>query len=519
MLGKRPLNLDDYLAMLKRRKWLIIIPAVLAPAIGFLISYALTPKYTSQALVLVEGQKVPEGYVKPVITTDITQRVATIQQQILSRRRLVPIVERLGLAKNAQETDDIVDDIRQNLSIEPVQAASVASTSTAGKKKKKGPSSASASQIPGFYVKYTGDNPRQAQQICAALTSALLEENLQAREQFAQGASDFIVRQLGEAKQSLDDLDNKMAGFKQQYSGRLPSDQDGNLKVLMTLNSQLEANTQTLNRARQDKTYAESVLAQQISAWKSSQTSLNPQTLEQQIANLQSQLVTLESRYTDDHPDVIKAKNDIADLKKKLDDANAQQAQTPGDTNVAATNSEPAEVKRVRLQLRQYDALIAQSTTEQKRLQDQIGLYQGRVAVSPGVEEQYKALTRDYETAQRVYNDLLIKKSQSEMQTDMERAQQGEQMRLLNPANAPDSPSFPTRWMFAAGGLGVGLALGFTIALLLEFRDNAIRNERDAQAALDLPTLAALPWVGMDGKDKKRRGRLPALGSGKPIEV
>src|SRR5262249_38144860 len=99
MLGKRPLNIDDYVAMLNRRKWWIIIPALIAPLVGFLVSYAFPPKYKSQSLVLVEGQKVPEGYVKPVVTEDLTQRIATMQQQVLSRGRLKPMIERLDLAQ------------------------------------------------------------------------------------------------------------------------------------------------------------------------------------------------------------------------------------------------------------------------------------------------------------------------------------------------------------------------------------------------------------------------------------
>ena len=498
MLGKRPLNMDDYLAMLRRRVWWIVIPTLLAPLVGFLVSYAFAPKYKSQSLVLVEGQKVPEGYVKPVVTEDLTQRIATMQQQVLTRSRLRPMIERLDLAKNPNELDGLIASVRENLSIDPVQSTSVGSnatvTTSSGKKKKAQSSSSNSGDVPGFYVSFTANKPRVAQQICAALTSMLLEENLKAREQLAQGTTDFLARQLEESKQTLDDLETKITSFKKDHMGQLPGDEDANLKVLMTLNSQLDASTQTLNRATQDKTYAETGLAQQLANWKSSQTSMNPQTLEQQITSLQSQLVTLQSRYTDDHPDVIKTKNDIAELKRKLDEVNAAPIQAVEST-AQASNSEPAEIRQLRSQIHQYDTVIKQVTDDQKRLQTQITQYQSRVALSPGIEEQYKGLTRDYDTAQRVYNDLLAKKSQAEIQTDMEHRQQGEQMRLLNPASLPDSPSFPTRWMFAAGGLGAGLGLGFGLAILKEFLDSSVRNERDVQAALELPMLGALPWI------------------------
>jgi polysaccharide chain length determinant protein (PEP-CTERM system associated) len=493
MISHRELNLDDYLAMFRRRWKMILLPALLAPLAGFLISYGFTPKYTSQSLVLVEEQKVPEGYVRPVVTEDLTQRIATMQQQVLSRNRLQPMIDRLGLARRGKTVDDVVDDIRLNLTIEPVEPDL---SSSAKRRPRPG------SGYPGFFLNFTSDNPRDAQQVCSELTSMLLEQNLKTREQVAQGTTEFLGQQLDEAKRKLDDQDKKLADFKKRYLGQLPSDADNNIKILTGLNSQLDANTLTLNRAQQDKSYTESLLAQQLAAWKS-QTSTNPQTLEQQLATLQGQLITLQAHYTEDHPDVVKTKNDIAELKKRLSELNKAAAQGT-DTGERAGVSEPAEIKQLRLQVHQSQEAIAQATREQQRLQAQIKLYQGRLALSPGVEEQYKLLTRDYDTAQKFYNDLLAKKSESEMATDMERRQQGEQMRLLNPASLPDSPSFPNRVMFASGGLGTGLVLGIGLALWLELRDKSIRTEKDVEAMLELPLLISLPWLGKPAQNGGR---------------
>src|SRR5512143_3523319 len=112
MIENRDLTMDDYLAMLRRRMKVILIPTLLAPLAGFLISYAFPPKYTSQSLVLVEEQKVPDNYVKSVVTEDITQRIATMQQQVLSRNRLQPMIANLQLSKKGKSVDDIIDDIR-----------------------------------------------------------------------------------------------------------------------------------------------------------------------------------------------------------------------------------------------------------------------------------------------------------------------------------------------------------------------------------------------------------------------
>ncbi len=120
MIDNRDLTLDDYLAILRRRLKLILIPALLAPLVGFLISYAFTAKYTSQSLVLVEGQKVPEGVVQPVVTQDLAQRIATMQQQVLGRNRLQPMVERMQLVRGGKNLDDVIEEIRASVQIEPV---------------------------------------------------------------------------------------------------------------------------------------------------------------------------------------------------------------------------------------------------------------------------------------------------------------------------------------------------------------------------------------------------------------
>jgi len=489
MMENRELTMDDYLAMLRRRMKVILIPALLAPLAGFLVSYLFSPKYTSQSLVLVEGQKVPEGIVQPVVTADLTERIATLQQQVLSQSRLQPMLERSGLARPGQDMDDVIDHIRLSMSVEPV----LTDLTQIGGSGKKRPGQGSA--VPGFYVNYTASTAREAQQVCNELTSLLLEENLKSREDVARGTTDFLSKQVDDTKRNLDELDSKLAAFKKQYLGQLPGDEENNLKILMGLNSQLDANTQSLSRAQQDKAYTESLLAQQIAAWKTSQSASNPQTLQQQLSQLQTQLIDLQARYTADHPDVIKTQADIAQVKKKLDEINNASDKATSTATDKESASEPPEIRQLRLQVHQYEDLIAQATRDQKKLQQEIATYQGRVALSPAIEEQYKQLARDYDNTQKVYQDLLADKSKSDMALKMEQQQQGEQMHLLNPANLPDSPSFPNRMLFAGGGFGAGLALGLGLALWLELRDKSIRTQADAESALELPMLVAVPWV------------------------
>ena len=502
MTENRELTMDDYLAMLRRRVKVILIPALLAPLAGFLVSYVFPPKYTSQSTVLVEGQKVPDALVQSVITAGFTQRIQTLSQQVLSPTRLRPVIQTLNLGKSEDETK-LISDIQQNMTVEPVITSMSAAAGLSGAKKK---ASASNEPVPGFNVNFTDSDAARAQKICNAMTSLIVDENLRSRAEVSQSTTDFLSRQVEDAKRAIDEQDAKLAAFKKQYMGQLPTDADNNMRILMSLNSQLDATTQTLSRAQQDKAYTESMLAQQIAAWKSSQSSTNPQTLEQQLNQLQAQLLDLQARYTPDHPDVIKTKADIAEVQKKLKEVNAAAAVNAADSSEKASAAEPPEIRQLRVQIHQYQNVIEQSTLDQKKLQSSIGVYQSRTAMSPNVEQQYNQLTRDSANAQSFYQGLLAKKSSAALGTSMESQQEGEQMHILVTASLPDSPSFPNRPLFAGGGLGAGLALGFVIAVFLEFSDKSIRTEKDAAAIMDLPLLISVPWLGEDEEDAGASG-------------
>jgi succinoglycan biosynthesis transport protein ExoP len=281
------------------------------------------------------------------------------------------------------------------------------------------------------------------------------------------------------------------------------------MRMLASLSQQLDAATQTLSRAQQDKAYSESLLAQQIATWKASQSG-NTQTLQQGLTQLQAQLLQLQARYTDDYPDVIKTKADIAEIEKKLKALNAASASAAAssDTASAGTSSsaEPPEISQLRVQIHGYEDVIEQNTLAQKKLQSEINVYESRSAMSPGIEEQYKLLTRDNDNAQALYKDLLAKKNQSSVATNMENQQEGEQFKVLVTAGRSETPSFPVRPVFAAAGLGVGLGLGLLIAVVLEFSDKSIRTEKDAAAIMDLPLLISVPWLGEEAQPVAANG-------------
>jgi polysaccharide chain length determinant protein (PEP-CTERM system associated) len=358
----------------------------------------------------------------------------------------------------------------------------------------------------------TFNNPQTAQQICTEITSMFMQQNTREREQQAAQTTTFLSEQLEEAKRKLDDQDQRLAAFKRQYLGSLPEEEQTNLNLLTGMNSQLEANVQALSRAQQDKTFNESLLSQQ----EATATVLAPggqnssETPEQQLNALENQLAGLEARYTPEHPDVVKLKSQIEELKKRM--AAAPKAKEPGDIVIPRTDS--FQVQQLRAKLRQDDLNIADLTKRQAQIQEQIIQLQGRLQASPVVEQQLKEITRNYQTAQDFYNDLLKKRQQSAMATDLEHQQESEQFRVLDPPSLPGAPSFPNRKYFCAGGLGAGLTLALAIMYLIALLDKSMNTERDVEVCLNLPVLTTVPVL-----DDPASARKTGLLSGSSLQA
>ena len=191
---------------------------------------------------------------------------------------------------------------------------------------------------------------------------------------------------------------------------------------------------------------------------------------------------------------MIKTRNDIAALQKKIAENDGQKDVTNSDKPQRSL-IEPAQITQLRAQVHSFEQMITEKSKEQEQIKQQIRLYQSRVQSSPVVEQQYKELTRGYQTALDSYNDLQKKRGESAMATELERQQEGEQFRVLDPANLPDKPAFPKRSQFALGGLAGGLGLGLGLAFLLEMRDSSMRTERDVEFVLRLPVLAMVPEI------------------------
>ncbi len=495
---QRELTFEDYVAMLRRRWVPILLLTLVGGPLAYGVSIFLPARYKSQTVVLVQPPTVSDQIVPQIDVTSISQQLASMQQQILSRTRLEPVIRQFGLYRDdidKRPMEDLVARLQKAIDITPIEP--MAETG--------------ARDLPGFIISVTLDNPRAAQGVCTTITSMFISEDSELREQHSEQTTRFLTQQLADAKANLDQQDAKLAAFKSHYIGSLPEDETRNLNLLTDLTTQLDAASQALARAQQDKSFAESMLTQQLAAWQESQTGHNPETLQQQLVALQTQLASLQARYTDDYPDVIKAKADIAVLQKRIAESN--DAKTPVAPSQKST-VEPAQITQYRSQIHTAEQVIAEKSREQEEIKKEIQVYQGRIQTSPAVEEQYKELTRGYQTALDSYNDLLKKREEAKMAGDLQSQQQSEQFTILDPANLPDSPSFPNGLNFLLGGFGGGLALGVGIAFVLEMQDKSLRTERDVEFALRLPVLAMVPAIGpISSRKPLKKSNLPESSS------
>ena len=410
---------------------------------------------------------------------DLQTRLNSITQQILSRTRLLRIIDQLHLyeGKNGRQwtPDEKVDRMRKDIEIELVKAED--------------------RKLSSFDIYYSSDSPQLAQQTTSELADLFIRENLEARQEQSESTTKFLEDQLEEARKSLTEQDARVREFKDKHPGELPSQLQTNLSIMGSLQSQLQSEQDALSRAQQQETYIESLLAQYRSLEKSGKggdgSSAGLVAIDKQLDSLRAQLADLLSRYTEKHPDVRKLKQQIADLEHTR--AQVVAGKTDDGTAPAGDPREMAPKMELQSQLKANQQEIASRTKSIKDLQGQLGAYQARLNSSPGREQEFADITRDYNQSRANYDSLLAKKNQSEMATNLEKTQQGERFRMIDPPNLPTRPFSPNRLKMALVGFVVGLVLGGGCAAAAEYSDGRLHSERELKKLVAAPLLADIP--------------------------
>lgn len=447
------------------RRWLIVACLVAGWAAGTTAGWLLPPKYRSETVILIEQQKIPEHYVEPNITTDLQQRLQSMTEQILSRTRLLAVIKKFGLyGDNSGQRDPnaLVDRMRKDIKIDLITAEG------------------RPDQLSAFKISYSATKPQLAKEVTRELTSLFINENLEDRQQLAEDTTSFLQSELDQARQNLSEQEEKLRQFRTQHVGELPEQLQSNLQILGGLQLQLQAANDALSQTEQRNLYLRSLLRQYQSSQASGasdggEPGPNPvPTKQAQLAALRAQLAELQGRYTDRYPDILRVKQQIAELETQ---PARDEAAAPGPAASSATTTnassafteENSPTIQLRSELSANEFQIKAEKTKIASLEGQVQTYQARLNSMPERDQQAAAVTRDYDQSRTYYEALLNKKLQSEMATNLEKRRQGEQFRMIDPPSLPTKPYWPNRLAFSIGGMVAGIAIGLALAVLLDF--------------------------------------------------
>jgi polysaccharide chain length determinant protein (PEP-CTERM system associated) len=364
-------------------------------------------------------------------------------------------------------------------------------------------------QLSAFKVSFSAANPVIARDVTKELTSLFISENLRNREQMSRDTTSFLQSQLDEARQSLAEQEEKLRQFRTQHLGELPEQLQSNLQILGGLQIQLQAANDALSQAEQHNLYLKSLLHQyQISGTpaaldRSGSGMGSGLTTQAQLASLRAQVSDLQGRYTDRYPDILRIKQQIADLeaqqaKESASSSELAAASATGATTSALPTSETSPVIQLRGELSASEFQIKREKEKIKRLEEQIELYHSRLNSTPAREQQAAAVTRDYDQSRTYYETLLGKKLQSEMATNLEERKQGGQFRMIDPPSLPQSPFWPNRLACSLGGLALGMAIGIAIVMMLDLLSPRLTQESELAEFVGSGYILALPTLATE---------------------
>jgi polysaccharide chain length determinant protein (PEP-CTERM system associated) len=522
MLPGRAYAPEDILALLWKRRWWILVPFAVCTLLGLLVSRFLPNKYESDTLIQVVPQRVPESYVKSTVTARLEDRLQSLTQEIMSRTRLERVIEEFNLYPDLRAKgimQDVVEGMRKDIKVNITKGAR------------------RDDAVDAFTITYIGRDPQVTQKVTERLAGLFIEENLRDRGFLAEATTDFLQTQLADARTRLEAQEKKLKDFRERHSGALPSQLQSNMQAINTTQLQLQALVESLARDRDRKLMLERLRNDAQAELDAMRTTPPPvaspaaptapasdavagATAAQRLESARATLAQLELRLKPEHPDIRRMKRVISDLEKKAEAESLQQPLSQPETAAPVRAASPEESQkraRVSEMSAEIDSLSRQiqfKEAEERRIRAVIGGYQARIEMVPGLESEWVSLSRDYETTQKAYADLLAKSEDSKVAANLERRQIGEQFRVLDPARVPERPVSPNRKMINGAALAAGLGIGLLLIGFAEYRDSSFRTDTEVVRVLSLPVLAVVPLVTTkaEARRRKRRYRLATVG-------
>ncbi|HEX8986165.1 MAG TPA: GNVR domain-containing protein [Bryobacteraceae bacterium] len=515
-IPRRPLDVEDYIDIVRRHKTWIAGPAFAAVVVAVVAAFLWPDTYSSESTVQVVPPQVPERYVQSNVNSEMSSRINQMAQSVQSRASLINIINSNNLYKKELQRkplEDVLEDMRRAIKISPV----VSMQQGGGR-----------APISAFRVSFEYSNRFLAQKVTSELTNGFIDENLRSLQSSSNATTAFLKDQWEDARKKLQDLEVQVTQFRKANAGKLPDELQGNLTTLRTLESQLSGVNESISRIGQEKLLLES----QIRIYKDQLTALTQETespmlvqskserllqAERQIALGEGELARLRERYTDTYPDVQAAKAQLAMLKRNRDIMLKEDAEKKADApppkrlnpeNVQGGRQLEASIQGLQSQIEAKDLELEQRSKNQQKLVEMINQYNARIQSSPDMERRYAEMTRDYSLAKARYEQLNAQKAQSETATNLESRGQGERLQLLDPASLTETPVQPKRIVIIGAGAGLGLLLGIFVAGAREMKDTSLKNLKDARAYTNLPVLGTVPLLENELVVRRKRRML-----------
>ncbi len=498
MLPGKKYQIEDLVWIAWRWKWLVLASFLVVASTTYTVVRLLPDRYRSDELIEVMPQRVSQAYVRSTVTIGIEDRLGAIQQRIRSRTSLERIVRDYNLYEQLRRSAPMEDVIeRMQKDIEMVVIRSDA-----------------------FRLSFFSTDPRKAMQVTEKLASLVINESLQDRSGYADSTSEFLLSQLENARRQLAEQEQKVADYQRRNMGSLPSERESNLQFMQNLQMQVQALVESINRDRDqhamlertltDLTSAPATGAPVVTTAADNGIQVAAGSSAAQLEAARNSLRAMMLRLTPNHPDVARQERTIKELEAKVAAEAMERPVSDGTAPVPATPEEAARQRRVaevREQLANLDVQLKSKEATEKRLRTQIASAEGRVSVTPLREAEMTALTRDYDTKRRIYENLLAKYEDSKVAANLEHREIGEQFRVLDPARLPQVPISPKRPFLYLMGALAGLALGLGLVAALEYLDKSMRTEADVTLCLSLPVVALVPVLDASGDRRRWRRR------------
>ncbi len=485
----RPRKVTEYFDIVRKRKWLILLPTL---AVGLAIAYVvyrLPDIYESTTLIVVKPSTLPNSVVPQVEEETLTRELTSIAQVVTSRSSLQPLMEKYDLYKEERRRGEpmelLIDSMRKQIKVE-VNTSNHEITN-------------------GFNITYRGRDPKTTQAVAAELASKYIDEQTRNTINGGTSAKQFIEEQVRQAKDELDTIDTQRLKYLQQNMNNLPSQSQALVGQLTALHEGQKALIAELGRSRDLAAAYRSQLADITKSYDqeivlSAENTTDPKTtqawaeLVRRRSEYEGELQSLLSQYKEKHPDVVAKKKQIEDIK-------AQQDSMIGDwkSRIEERKQKLQQLSDPRiLSLKTQISMMDSDTERNQKLLDQtnkqIAELDARINAIPNAEVGLEAIDRDYQTKKANYDSLLAQQQKVVIGADAAKDQQSSGIQLVDPANLPEQPVAPKRFALTVAGFGIGLAIGLLLALALEFRRLfTIQTTEDAKHYTGLPVLASIP--------------------------